>query len=80
MQIPLAGVPTRKVDMLDFVVVGGGIAGLASAWSLRLAGHRVTVLEQHHPDVLSKVTLLLSAHLSLTLDTSVVSALFLPQT
>jgi salicylate hydroxylase len=31
---------------LDVIVVGGGIGGAATAVSLRLAGHRVTVLEQ----------------------------------
>ncbi len=31
---------------LDVVVAGGGIGGAAAAVSLRLAGHRVTVLEQ----------------------------------
>jgi choline dehydrogenase-like flavoprotein len=31
---------------LDVIVVGGGIGGAAAAVSVRLAGHRVTVLEQ----------------------------------
>ncbi|KAG9311448.1 hypothetical protein JVU11DRAFT_8563 [Chiua virens] len=30
MQFGLAGVPPRTEDMLDFIVVGGGIAGLAT--------------------------------------------------
>ena len=55
MHIGLAGVPPRTEDMLAFIVVGGGIAGLATAWSLQKAGHRVTVFEQRHPDALSKV-------------------------
>ncbi|KAH8823362.1 hypothetical protein DL96DRAFT_1713780 [Flagelloscypha sp. PMI_526] len=32
---------------LDVIVVGGGIAGLATAFSLQRAGHQVTVLEGH---------------------------------
>lgn len=55
MHIGLAGVPPRTEDMLDFIVVGGGIAGLSTAWSLQKVGHRVTVFEQNHADVLSKV-------------------------
>lgn len=31
---------------MDVIVVGAGIAGLSSAWSLTKAGHRVTILEQ----------------------------------
>jgi 2-polyprenyl-6-methoxyphenol hydroxylase-like FAD-dependent oxidoreductase len=31
------------------VIVGGGIAGLASASALALAGWQCTVLERHHP-------------------------------
>ncbi|KAH0828673.1 hypothetical protein J3R83DRAFT_3040 [Lanmaoa asiatica] len=54
MHIGFAGVPPRTEDMLDFIVVGGGITGLATAWSLQKVGHRVTVLEQNHADVLSK--------------------------
>ncbi|KAF9240010.1 hypothetical protein BU15DRAFT_46029 [Melanogaster broomeanus] len=38
--------------MLEFIVVGGGIAGLACAYSLQQAGHQVTVLERS--DGLSK--------------------------
>ena len=31
--------------MAEVLVVGGGISGLGTAWSLRNRGHRVTVLE-----------------------------------
>ncbi|TDL22486.1 FAD/NAD(P)-binding domain-containing protein [Rickenella mellea] len=36
----------RAQLQLHFIVVGGGICGLAAAFSLANAGHRVTVLEQ----------------------------------
>ncbi|KAF9240008.1 hypothetical protein BU15DRAFT_46145 [Melanogaster broomeanus] len=42
----LPGTPPRTEDMLEFIVVGGGIAGLACAYSLQQAGHQVTVLER----------------------------------
>jgi 2-polyprenyl-6-methoxyphenol hydroxylase-like FAD-dependent oxidoreductase len=32
---------------LDFVIVGGSVAGLASAFALRRAGHNCVVLEAH---------------------------------
>ncbi|TFY73913.1 hypothetical protein EWM64_g10099 [Hericium alpestre] len=31
---------------IDFIIVGGGIAGLASAYALASSGHRVRVLEK----------------------------------
>lgn len=31
---------------MDIIIVGGGIAGLASAWALVKGGHRVTLIEQ----------------------------------
>lgn len=40
--------PPKKYAALaiDFLIVGGGIAGLASAIALTRIGHRVTVLER----------------------------------
>jgi D-amino-acid dehydrogenase len=32
---------------MDVIVIGGGIAGITAAYELRLAGHRVSVIEQH---------------------------------
>lgn len=59
MHVGLAGVPPRTEDLLDLLVVGGGIAGLATAWSLQTAGHRVTLFEQCAPDNMSKVSVVL---------------------
>lgn len=73
MSIALAGVPHRKDDFLDFVVVGGGLAGLATAWSLQKAGHRVTLFEQSSADTLSKVPL------SLILATRTLNPLTVPR-
>ena len=41
--------PARHTASLsvDFLVIGAGIAGLASAIALRRVGHRVLVLERH---------------------------------
>ncbi|PCH42535.1 FAD/NAD(P)-binding domain-containing protein [Wolfiporia cocos MD-104 SS10] len=38
--------PVKASLALDFLIVGGGIAGLASALALTRMGHRVTVLEK----------------------------------
>ncbi|KAI0252477.1 hypothetical protein BJV78DRAFT_1153620 [Lactifluus subvellereus] len=39
--------PSRQARLqLDFLIVGGGIAGLAAAYALAASGHRVRVLEQ----------------------------------
>ncbi len=32
---------------MDVIVIGGGIAGIATAYQLRAAGHRVCVVERH---------------------------------
>ena len=32
---------------MDVIVIGGGIAGVATAYQLRAAGHRVCVVERH---------------------------------
>ncbi|KAI9507583.1 FAD/NAD-P-binding domain-containing protein [Russula earlei] len=38
---------SRKASLqLDFIIVGGGIAGLSAAYALAASGHRVQVLEQ----------------------------------
>src|SRR5579875_494325 len=38
--------PSSKQSM-DVIVIGGGIAGVATAYQLRAAGHRVCVVERH---------------------------------
>ena len=47
--------PARHTASLsvDFLIIGAGIAGLASAIALRRVGHRVSVLEKH--DSITKV-------------------------
>ena len=47
--------PARHTASLsvDFLIIGAGIAGLASAIALRRVGHRVSVLEKH--DSIAKV-------------------------
>lgn len=44
---------------LDFTIVGGGTAGIAAAYTLRQAGHRVRLIENHGLDVFTT-----GAHLS----------------
>ncbi|KAF9447713.1 FAD/NAD(P)-binding domain-containing protein, partial [Macrolepiota fuliginosa MF-IS2] len=38
----------RPSLLIDFIIVGGGVAGLASAFALAKSGHRVQVLEKTH--------------------------------
>lgn len=40
------GRPSSKQSM-DVIVIGGGISGVATAYQLRAAGHRVCVVERH---------------------------------
>jgi len=42
----MAGTP---VDSSDYVVVGAGLAGAATAWQLAARGHEVTILERSTP-------------------------------
>ena len=39
--------PKQASLIIDFLIIGGGLAGLASAIALRRVGHRVTVLERN---------------------------------
>jgi D-amino-acid dehydrogenase len=42
------GVPVGNSNQnMDVIVIGGGIAGVATAYHLRAAGHRVCVVERH---------------------------------
>ncbi|KAI0319247.1 hypothetical protein OF83DRAFT_832260 [Amylostereum chailletii] len=51
---PPSGPEERKADYpIDFVIVGGGIAGLATAYALAVGGHRVHVLEKSTRDPLT---------------------------
>lgn len=38
--------PTEPTISLNVIIVGGGIAGLTTAYCLGRAGHRITILEQ----------------------------------
>src|SRR5690349_21356407 len=37
----------RAQKVMDVIVIGGGIAGIATACQLHAAGHRVCVIERH---------------------------------
>ncbi|MET1086737.1 MAG: FAD-dependent oxidoreductase [Arthrobacter sp.] len=41
--------PAASSDASDFVVVGAGLAGAATAWQLASRGHHVTLLERSRP-------------------------------
>ncbi|KAI1796712.1 FAD/NAD(P)-binding domain-containing protein [Ganoderma leucocontextum] len=43
----MSAIPSPAELSIDFIVVGGGIGGLAVAYVLSKAGHRVKVLEKH---------------------------------
>ncbi|MBM7118404.1 FAD-dependent oxidoreductase [Archangium primigenium] len=65
---PLPRYPALSGDLeVDVVVVGGGIAGLTTAWLLKQEGKRVAVVEMHR--VLSGQTGQTTAHLTELLDT-----------
>ncbi|KIJ62941.1 hypothetical protein HYDPIDRAFT_41632 [Hydnomerulius pinastri MD-312] len=56
--LDIASHPTyeRTELAIDFLVVGGGIAGLSCAIALRRVGHRVVVLERHGDADISKMS------------------------
>src|SRR5260370_18368994 len=37
----------KSNQIMDVIVIGGGIVGIATAYQLRAAGHRVCVVERH---------------------------------
>ncbi|MGO4145646.1 FAD-dependent oxidoreductase [Paenarthrobacter sp. YAF11_1] len=37
------------MDSFDYVVVGAGLAGAATAWQLAMRGHQVAIVERHKP-------------------------------
>ncbi|MBN8228655.1 FAD-dependent oxidoreductase [Corallococcus macrosporus] len=60
--------PSLPGDLdVDVAIIGGGIAGLTTAWLLKRAGKKVAVLEMHR--VLSGQTGQTTAHLTELLDT-----------
>ncbi|WP_404364841.1 FAD-dependent oxidoreductase [Corallococcus coralloides] len=60
--------PSLRGDLdVDVAIIGGGIAGLTTAWLLKRAGKKVAVLEMHR--VLSGQTGQTTAHLTELLDT-----------
>ncbi|MCP3138753.1 FAD-dependent oxidoreductase [Pyxidicoccus xibeiensis] len=60
--------PSLPGDLtVDVAIIGGGMAGLTTAWLLKRAGKRVAVLEMHR--ILSGQTGQTTAHLTELLDT-----------
>jgi glycine/D-amino acid oxidase-like deaminating enzyme/nitrite reductase/ring-hydroxylating ferredoxin subunit len=60
--------PSLSGDLtVDVAIIGGGMAGLTTAWLLKRAGKRVAVLEMHR--ILSGQTGQTTAHLTELLDT-----------
>ncbi|NOK10257.1 FAD-dependent oxidoreductase [Corallococcus exercitus] len=60
--------PSLPGDLdVDVAIIGGGIAGLTTAWLLKRAGKKVAVLEMHR--ILSGQTGQTTAHLTELLDT-----------
>ncbi|MBZ4399686.1 FAD-dependent oxidoreductase [Myxococcus sp. AS-1-15] len=65
---PTRDFPTLPGDLtVDVAVIGGGMAGLTTAWLLKRAGKRVAVLEMNR--ILSGQTGQTTAHLTELLDT-----------
>ncbi|KAI5983421.1 hypothetical protein EDD15DRAFT_1898137 [Pisolithus albus] len=51
----LASIDGKPGLLIDFLIVGGGITGLACALALRRIGHRVTVLERLEEEEISRL-------------------------